>query len=315
MVKINTIKIVCGFKGGVGKTLISSALSVKSIRDNNKTLVVDLNANNPDISDILTNLYNEDFSIHDEYFRWQFPIDDTQKQLVVIRPKFSKWSAGEVWDFIDLVNFKEQHTASNMIVDTHLTLSKLSPNTVYAKLHNLNVETYFIWNPATPDKPTELKEITDAVKEMEELFTFYTSSNQIHIFNPHESKIPRKFFSKGLRKHWRKQMNELNPIAVSVNRMIELIRKLNLEFDYKTELTPSKLFSVWSPFFKQILNLTKGYACINILPIFEHFDLSNFASGQMYSKNRNIRGIQDDMGKFYSYVSLFETMRNKILKK
>lgn len=316
MVKINNIKIVCGFKGGVGKTLVATSLTVKSIRNNSKTLVVDLNANNPDISDILTNLYNEDFSVQEEYFRWQFPIDDTQKQLVVVRPKEPKWTGKEVWDFIKLINFKEKHTASNMIVDTHLTLSRLSPNSVYEDLNKLSMQTYFIWNPATPDKPMELKAIIDSIKEMENSFDNYDSRNQIHILNPHESKVPRKYFSRGIRKNWRKQLNNKNkPVAISIDKISELVKNINLEFDYKTEISPSKLFSVWAPFFKKILKLTENYACINILPIFHHFDLSNFSSGQTYSKNRNIRGIQDDLGNFYDYISDFESMRNRFFKK
>lgn len=309
MVKITNIKIITGFKGGVGKTLTSLSLVIKSIRDNNKTIAIDLNANNPDLADTLTNLYNEDYQIRDEYFRWQFPIDDTNKQLIVIKPKVSKWDAKSIWDFISLIVANEEHNASNVIVDTHLSLARLYMEQNYPQLNGKKIQTYHLWNFGSPDKPKEMKDIENVVKSIEDKFPEYSARQQIHIFNPSEAKKHKKFFGRSLRRQWKKNMDANESIAISIDTLIKMLGDINIEFDYRTELSPSKLFEVFKGFFLTILDKVEKKSIVNLLPIFEHLDLSNFTTGQVYSKNRNIRGIQDDMDGFYDYIYDFEQMR------
>lgn len=322
MVKLNTIKIVTGYKGGVGKTLTSLALTIDSIRRNATTLALDMNANNPNLTEILTNLYSDDYKINElKYLRWRFPIDDTNKQLIAIKPLSPIWSEKNFWDFINSLIKYEINSAVNIITDTHFSIAHLFPEEIHQtdtiiEKEKINIETYFIWNLASPDKKYELNAITNTIRNMEKSFkNSYKSSNQIHIFNPHEAKSPRTFFSRALKKEWVKRMELRKGKVISIDTLTKLISDTNIEFDYKTEIEPSKLFEVWENFFQNILDLTKGYCCFNILPIFEFFDLSNFTTGQIYSKNRNIRSIQNDMEPFYNYINRFETMRNKFKNK
>jgi hypothetical protein len=313
MVKLNRLKIITGFKGGVGKTLTALSLLISEIRNNAKILAVDCNANNQDLTDILTNMYDEDRKSIKNYMRWEFLIDDTKKKLVAIAPIESQWSGIDLWGFINQLLLNEKNTASVGIVDTHLSITHFSAP--QWKVDDLELETYFIWNLASPDKKDEIKKIIKSIKNLEDAFKKYKASNQIHIFNPHEARSPRTYFSRSLRKRWEKNQHQKKGVAISIETIVRIIKEVNIEFDYKTEITPSRIFEPWNLFFEEILKVAKKRAVLNILPIFQFFDLSNFTTGQIYSKNRNIRGIQEDIGDYYKYINNFNNMRNRLLKK
>jgi len=281
-------------------------------------MAIDMNANNPDLSKILTNMYEDQFHVMEDYIRWRFPIDETEKQLIVIKPIEPKWSGAEQWDFLKKVLKNEKNSASIAIVDTHPSIQHLMGTQTNFK--TLGLDIYHIWDLAAPDKPDELGKIDMAIKWFHENLNF-EDENIIHVFNPHSAKTPRKFFSSSLRNHWKKYYGKKikKVIAVSWNTIKEKMLNLNLEFSYKTDLSPSKLFEPWGEFFgdlaETIENMSKECkkgrcAIVNVLPIFEHFDLSNFVVGQTYAKNRNLRGIQDDLGKFYTTIEKFEKLRS-----
>jgi len=311
-------KIICGKAGGTGKTLLATSEIIYSLNRNKKTVCVDWNLNNPDLSNSLYFFDKIDAKrLTNGFLFKEVTVNNTQKRLKLFTPIEPRiLDDKDFWKYMqELYNYVKDETIC--IVDTRVDLTRLQGLTscMDTVLNSITrIEIYYImgWKY----EPEEIELLEKACVWLKENIP---NVEIIWVWNVHEQTRPRKLFWKKIGRsiygeYELKLKNADHWKTLSFNTLFKLMNKYKF---YKIKgLKGDEIPELWEPLFNNLLSLVNENTVIyNWLLIPEKTNMVFSSDLNTIGRKGNIKTVQIAREKFYNYIKNFEMMRDRINKK
>ncbi|MHA1368169.1 MAG: hypothetical protein ACTSRA_00450 [Promethearchaeota archaeon] len=306
------IKIICGNRGGCGKTRLMVAETIFHIRKNQKTVTFDWNLNNPDFLAIM-HFFNKDHTeIDNRIISTEVFVDNTKKRLKIFYPMNAhQLQDDEFWKYLKGV-LDSTRRDTILIVDTRVDITRLpcwngECVKYMERFKDIKITIYYIWGWVY--RYDEL----DLIKQSYGWLRKYLPNvNFVHVWNVNEQKNPKKLF-KSIYKKYKKLLLKSTKRRISIRTLLELIESLNFSHDTDEVDANDIPEAIWEECFEKMIDMVSGkHAIYNWLLIPEKIDMSFSTDADIAGNRSDIRLLESNMKKFYKYVYDFEKMRDKL---